>query len=171
MRRPWLPFFNHSACSHSCASDRSVSHTWRRCSSARGQPCIIPIRDSEASRRLVSATMLIILLNTAVFAIQLYLPHQGRGGFWRYAMKRHRISIPDGAIRSRALRHLATIITAMFFYTPASCISPAICSIYSSSGQRSSSGWVRGAIWLSTSGRYRRCARNRSRWVPPREFP
>lgn len=77
---------------------------------------MIPIRDSEASRRFAPATLLLIAMNIAVFAIELYLMHQRRREFWRYAMVPARIAHPGWHHPVRALNNLATIISAMFLH-------------------------------------------------------
>jgi membrane associated rhomboid family serine protease len=77
---------------------------------------MIPIRDSEASRRFAPATLLLIAMNILVFAIELYLMHQRRREFWRYAMVPARIAHPGWHHPVRALNNLATIISAMFLH-------------------------------------------------------
>jgi membrane associated rhomboid family serine protease len=77
---------------------------------------VIPIRDSEASRRFAPATVVLIVLNVAVFAFELYLIQGRQPGLWRYAMVPARIAHPGWSHPLRALRNLATVVTAMFLH-------------------------------------------------------
>ena len=77
---------------------------------------MIPIRDSEAARRFTPANTLLIGLNIAVFVLELYLIDERRMGFWRYAMTPASISHPGWSHPLKAIRNLATILTAMFLH-------------------------------------------------------
>lgn len=75
---------------------------------------MIPLRDSEAARRLTPSTVLLILLNVAVFACELRFAKGDGINFAHYAM------IPASVARAhlfnRELRVLATLITSQFLH-------------------------------------------------------
>jgi membrane associated rhomboid family serine protease len=77
---------------------------------------VIPIRDSEASSRFTPATLLLIVVNIAVFVLELYMVDQRSTELWRYAMIPARIAHPSWSHPLRALHNLLTVITAMFLH-------------------------------------------------------
>jgi membrane associated rhomboid family serine protease len=77
---------------------------------------VIPIRDSEAARRFTPINTLLIALNIAVFALELYLIEEHRTGLWRYAMTPASIAHPGWNHPLKVLHNLATIVTAMFLH-------------------------------------------------------
>jgi membrane associated rhomboid family serine protease len=78
---------------------------------------MIPLRDSEATRRLTLANTLLILTNIAVFALELKLGRHANAMLARYAMVPARITHHlHLAAPRRALEALATIFTATFLH-------------------------------------------------------
>lgn len=75
---------------------------------------MLPLRDSEAERRLVPATTLLIVINFAVFAAEARLALHGSAEFMRYAMVPAQLAQLHPA--SAELAALATLITALFLH-------------------------------------------------------
>jgi membrane associated rhomboid family serine protease len=77
---------------------------------------VIPLRDSEAARRLTPANTFLIVLNIAVFALELELAYQGRRAIARYAMVPALVAHPGWLHPLRATRVLATLVTSTFLH-------------------------------------------------------
>ncbi|HTT74559.1 MAG TPA: rhomboid family intramembrane serine protease [Candidatus Binataceae bacterium] len=77
---------------------------------------MIPLRDSEAARRLTPATTLLIVLNTAVFVLEVEQAYQGRLALERYAMVPALVAHPGWLHPLHALRVLVTLVTATFLH-------------------------------------------------------
>src|ERR1700722_1397926 len=76
---------------------------------------MIPLRDSQATRRLTPANTLLILVNIAVFALEVKLGGHANVLLARYAMVPARITHLRLA-PGRAVESLATIFTAAFLH-------------------------------------------------------
>jgi membrane associated rhomboid family serine protease len=77
---------------------------------------MIPLRDSEAARRLTPANTLLIILNIAAFALELELAYQGRRALLFYAMIPALVAHPPWLHPLHAARVLATLITSTFLH-------------------------------------------------------
>ena len=76
---------------------------------------MIPLRDSQATRRLTPANTLLILVNIAVFALEVKLGGHANVLLARYAMVPARITHLRLA-PGRAVESLATVFTATFLH-------------------------------------------------------
>jgi membrane associated rhomboid family serine protease len=77
---------------------------------------MIPLRDSEATRRLTPANTILILVNIAVFALEVKLGSRADGVLARYAMVPARISHVHIAAPESALATLATFVSSTFLH-------------------------------------------------------
>lgn len=77
---------------------------------------MIPLRDDEAPRRLTLVNTLLIVVNVAVFLLELELAHWGRRGLVRYAMVPNLVAHPAWLHPLHALRILATLLTSIFLH-------------------------------------------------------
>src|SRR5271154_3211226 len=77
---------------------------------------MIPLRDSEAARRLTTANTLLIILNVAVFALEVYSTKRGQAAFGGYAIVPARITHLDWREPIHVARTLATIVTSTFLH-------------------------------------------------------
>ena len=77
---------------------------------------MIPLRDSEATRRLTPINTLLILANIAVFALEVKLGRHANAMLARYAMVPLRISHIHFTAPRSALEAIATIFTATFLH-------------------------------------------------------
>jgi membrane associated rhomboid family serine protease len=77
---------------------------------------VIPLRDSEAGRRLTLANTLLIALNVTVFVLELELAYRGRRWIARYAMVPALVAHPGWLHPLRATRVLATLVTSTFLH-------------------------------------------------------
>ncbi len=75
---------------------------------------MIPLRDSEAARRLAPATVLLIVVNLAVFAYEVRSPASGGIDLAHYAMVPAMIARPHPLDREAGT--LATLITSQFLH-------------------------------------------------------
>jgi len=78
---------------------------------------MIPLRDSEALRRLTSANSLLILLNVAVFAVEVRLGPKAEASLAPFAMVPARISHLDFAAGEASLFALLTLATSLFLHS------------------------------------------------------
>ncbi|HXZ87506.1 MAG TPA: rhomboid family intramembrane serine protease [Candidatus Binataceae bacterium] len=77
---------------------------------------MIPLRDSEASRRLSAANSLLILLNFAVFALEMRLGPNAESTLAPFAMVPAQISHLGAAAAAARLQALATLATSLFLH-------------------------------------------------------
>jgi membrane associated rhomboid family serine protease len=77
---------------------------------------VIPLRDSEAGRRLTPANTLLIAVNVAVFVLELELARQGRNGLVRYAMVPALLAHLSWLHPLHAVRIVATLVTSTFLH-------------------------------------------------------
>ena len=77
---------------------------------------MIPLRDSEATRRLTPVNTIIILANIAVFVLEAKLRHHVGPMLARYAMVPAHIAHLHRSAPRRALATLATLITSTFLH-------------------------------------------------------
>jgi rhomboid family protein len=77
---------------------------------------MIPLRDSEAARRLTPVNTALIALNVAVFGLEVYFASHGNIAIGAYAMVPARIAHLSWLEPLHAARVLATIITATFLH-------------------------------------------------------
>ena len=77
---------------------------------------MIPLRDSEAARRLTPANTVLIVLNIAVFVLELELAHQGRRWIARYAMVPALVAHAGWLHPLHAARVLTTLVTSTFLH-------------------------------------------------------
>jgi len=75
---------------------------------------MLPLRDSEAERRIVPATTLLIVINFAMFVAEARLALHGSAEFMRYAMVPAHLAQLHPA--PAELAALATLITALFLH-------------------------------------------------------
>jgi membrane associated rhomboid family serine protease len=78
---------------------------------------MIPLRDSEALRRLTGANSLLILLNVAVFAVEIRLGPRAEASLAPFAMVPARISHLDFAAGKASLFALVTLATSLFLHS------------------------------------------------------
>jgi len=78
---------------------------------------MIPLGDSEASRRLSPANTILILSNLAVFVLQLRFAHTSATAVERLALVPARISHLDWNFPEDAAAILATLVTSPFLHT------------------------------------------------------
>lgn len=77
---------------------------------------MIPLRDSEASRRLTAANSLLILTNFAIFALEIRLGPHAESALVPFAMVPARISHLGSAAPGAGLLALATLLTSLFLH-------------------------------------------------------
>ena len=77
---------------------------------------MIPLRDSEATRRLTLANTILIVANIAVFALEVKLGRHAGPILARYAMVPAQVTRLRLAAPQHALATLATLITATFLH-------------------------------------------------------
>ncbi len=77
---------------------------------------MIPLRDSEATRRLTRANSILILANVAVFVLEAKLGPDAALKLARYAMVPAHVTHLHFADPKRALAILATLVTASFLH-------------------------------------------------------
>jgi membrane associated rhomboid family serine protease len=80
---------------------------------------MLPLRDSEASRRLTPANTLLILANVAVFALEVRLGPAARPLLARFAMVPVRIFHLGAASAGLGLWAPATLVTSLFLHASA----------------------------------------------------
>lgn len=77
---------------------------------------MIPLRDSEASRRFTPANSLLILLNFAIFVLEVRLGPNAESTLAPFAMVPAAISHLDFVLTGASLRALATLATLLFLH-------------------------------------------------------
>jgi membrane associated rhomboid family serine protease len=77
---------------------------------------VIPLRDNEAARRLTPANTLLIVLNLAVFALELVLADRDPRTLLSYAMVPALVAHPRWLHPLHAVRVLTTLITSTFLH-------------------------------------------------------
>jgi membrane associated rhomboid family serine protease len=77
---------------------------------------MVPLRDSEASRRLTAVNSLLILLNFAVFAIEMRLGSNAQKILAPFTMVPARISHLNHEAAAASMRALATLVTSLFLH-------------------------------------------------------
>jgi membrane associated rhomboid family serine protease len=77
---------------------------------------VIPFRDSEAPRRLTLANTLLIVLNIAVFTLELELAYRERRALFSYAMVPAFVAHPGWHHPLHAARVLGTFVTSTFLH-------------------------------------------------------
>jgi membrane associated rhomboid family serine protease len=77
---------------------------------------MIPLRDSEATRRLTPANSFLIIANVAVFVIEAKLGRGASAIVVRYAMVPVRVAHVGGQPTARGLHAIATLVTSMFLH-------------------------------------------------------
>ena len=77
---------------------------------------MIPLRDSEATRRLTVANSILIVANVAVFALEVELGRNAAPMLARYAMVPSHVMHMRLADPARMLATLATFVTATFLH-------------------------------------------------------
>ncbi|MGA2409271.1 MAG: rhomboid family intramembrane serine protease [Candidatus Binataceae bacterium] len=77
---------------------------------------MIPLRDSEAARRFTPANTILIILNVAVFGLEVYLANRRGAAVGAWAMVPVRFAHLSWRAPLHDARVLATIVTAMFLH-------------------------------------------------------
>jgi membrane associated rhomboid family serine protease len=77
---------------------------------------VIPLRDSEASRRFTATNSLLILLNCAVFLLEISLGPNAESALMPFAMVPAQISHLGLHAAASGLRVLATLVTSLFLH-------------------------------------------------------